>query len=196
MMSRSAVYSSTGSTGLNSYAECSIPQWYVLRSSAGNAMPVAEQLSLKGIVAFAPWEYRAETIGKEMVWHQVPSQPDLLFLRATYTEVCHLIRQPELQGFHLVYNPEDSKAPMIASNDDMTNLIRIVEASIPQSYSVTEKEIHYRPGGMVLVTDGPFKGVKGHVARIHTQTRVVVTIPGVISYATTYIPKHQMTGVI
>ena len=38
--------------------------------------------------------------------------------------------------------------------------------------------------------------IVGRVARIHTQTRVVVSIPGVISYATTYIPKHQMEQVI
>ena len=61
-----------------------------------------------------------------------------------------------------------------------------------QSYSATEEEIHYPPGGSVRVTEGSFRDIVGRVARIHTQIHVVDSIPGVIFYATTYIPKLQM----
>ena len=86
-------------------------------------------------------------------------------------------------------------APITVPDDSMDNFIRLVNVGLPQSYSVTDAEIHYRPGGPVRITDGPFKGIVGRVARIHTQTRVVVSIPGIISFATTYIPKHQMEAI-
>lgn len=167
---------------------CEASRWYVLRSSENNAVTVAQQLSSFGIQAFTPLEYRASLIGESKVWHQVPSQPDLLFVFATYDTLRSLMGQPEFESLHFVCDTVDATKPLTPSPDEVDNLIRIIQASVPQSYSVSDNEIHYRPGGLVQVTDGPFKGIIGRVARIHTQTRVVVSIPGVISYATTYIP--------
>ena len=171
---------------------CAASRWYVLRSSENNALTVAQQLSSIDIHAFTPLEYRASLIGENKVWHQVPSQPNLLFVFASYDTLRSLMGHPEFESLHFVYDTEDATKPITPSADEVDNLIRIIQASVPQSYSVSDKEIHYRPGGLVQVTDGPFKGIIGRVARIHTQTRVVVSIPGVISYATTYIPSAFM----
>ena len=166
-------------------------RWFVLRGSDNNAAESAELLASQGIPAFTPLEYRSSQIGDEKVWELVPCQPDLLFIYATYDAVRIEMNNKSLASFHFVYD-DDGLSPINPPNDVVDNLIRIVMASIPQSYSVTDEEIHYRPGGMVEVIDGPFKGIIGRVARVHTQTRVVASVPGVIAYATTYVPKHQI----
>ena len=174
-----------------------LPRWYVLRCPDNNALSMAQEFTDKGIQAFTPLEYRATTLGEEKLWQQVPSRPDLLFLHATYDEIHDSIVAQKSCRLQFVYDntAPNASTPLTIPQEAMSNLIRVVECSIPQSYSVTDDEIHYRPGGMIQVTDGPFKGSIGRVARIHTQTRVVVSIPGIISYATTYVPKHQLTPV-
>ena len=172
-------------------------RWYPLRTPSANAIELAGQIQDKGLRTFVPTEYHAAMIGEEKVWQQTPSQPDLLFAYGSYDDIHTIIKNTTLQFVHESEVSQQSQltapdAPVTVTDDDMENLIHLVNVSMPQSYSVTDKEIHYRPGGMVRITDGPFKDVIGRVARIHTQTRVVVTIPGIISYATTYIPKHQM----
>lgn len=172
-------------------------RWYILRSPSANATELGELMQSKGLRVFVPTEYRAMTIGQDKVWQQVPSRPDLLFVYGTYDNIHNIIKNTTTQFVHqseviqhLPLTAPDT--PITVPEEDMDNLIRLVNVGMPQSYSVTDAEIHYRSGGPVRITDGPFKGVIGRVARIHTQTRVVVTIPGIISYATTYIPKHQM----
>jgi transcription antitermination factor NusG len=49
---------------------------------------------------------------------------------------------------------------------------------------------------LVRVTDGPFEGVEGRVARVARQNRVVVYINGMESGLTTaYIPPHYLEKV-
>ena len=170
-------------------------RWYILRSSAANAIELCEYIQSRGLRTFTPTEYRPTTVGNEKVWLQYPSQPDLLFVYGSYDDIRNILRQPGMNTINFVCSPSSQgiETPLTVTDEEMSNFIHLVSVSLPQSYSVTDKEIHYRPGGMVRITDGPFKDVIGRVARIHTQTRVVVTIPGIISYATTYIPKHQMT---
>ena len=172
-------------------------RWYPLRTPSANAIELCDYIQSQGLRTFIPTEYRPIMIGEEKVWQQTSSQPDLLFAYGSYDDIHTIIKNTTLQfvhesevSQHLPLTAPD--IPITVTDDDMANLIHLVNVSMPQSYSVTDKEIHYRPGGMVRITDGPFKDVIGRVARIHTQTRVVVTIPGIISYATTYIPKHQM----
>ena len=166
-------------------------RWYILRSSDNKAQDAGIRMSGLGMRTFCPTEYRATTIGEDKVWEQYPSRPDLLFVYGTYDDIRSLITLHGMKSLEFLSTPSSGSitTPVTVSDYDMENLMRLVNVGMPQSYSVTEKEIHYRPGG-------PFKDIVGRVARIHTQTRVVVSIPGVISYATTYIPKHQMEQVI
>ena len=179
-------------------------RWYILRTPSADTIKLGELMQSKGLRVFVPTEYPAMTIGQDKVWQQVPSRPDLLFVYGTYDNIHNIIKNTTTQFVHqseviqhlpLTAHRSSLTAPdtpITVPEEDMDNLIRLVNVGMPQSYSVTDSEIHYRPGAPVRIIDGPFKGVIGRVARIHTQTRVVVSIPGVISYATTYIPKHQM----
>lgn len=173
-------------------------RWYILRSSDNKAQDAGIRMFDLGMRTFCPTEYRATTIGKDKIWEQFPSRPDLLFVNGTYDDIRSLITLHDMKSLEFLCTPSAGSitTPVTVNDYDMENLMRLVNVGMPQSYSVTEKEIHYRPGGPVRVTEGPFKDIVGRVARIHTQTRVVVSIPGVISYATAYIPKHQMEQVI
>lgn len=180
---------------------CELPdhKWYVLRASYCRANKAVELISQTGTLAFLPMECRSTVVKGVRHWKKVPSTPSLLFVYGTYERVRSFTHRSSEPGGGIPYvdfafdhtTKEENGRDRIMTVPfrEMQNFIRIVMAAIPESYSVSPQEIHYRPGGMVRVTDGPFKGIIGRVARIHSQQRVVVTIPGVISFASTYIPK-------
>ncbi len=174
-------------------------QWYVLRASYGRARKAEKIISEHGIITFLPMECKCTIINGQRHWKKVPCTPSHLFVYCTYEEarsfthrdMCSKQSIPyiDFNYDHTAHEADGRDKIMTVPFRQMQNFIRMVLAAIPESYSVTPHEIHYRPGGMVRITEGPFKGVIGHVARIHSQQRVVVTIQGVISFATTYIPK-------
>ena len=49
-----------------------------------------------------------------------------------------------------------------------------------------------RVGTRVRVTEGPFKGVEGFVARIKKSRRIVVELPGMLAVATTYVEPQAL----
>ena len=53
----------------------------------------------------------------------------------------------------------------------------------------------YHIGDRVVVTGGPFKGAEGHIKRIKRDRRLVVTIPGIVAVATTYIHPSLLSKV-
>ena len=179
---------------------CELPEhkWYVMRATYCRAQKAAELISQTGTLTFLPMECRSTIVEGVRHWKKVPCMSTTFFVYGTYSRVRQFTHRNHntADGIPYVDFAFDHTSKEQNGHDrimtvpfrEMQNFIRIVEAAVPESYSVSPQEIHYKPGGLVRVTEGPFKGVVGRVARIHSQQRVVVTIPGVISFASTYIP--------
>lgn len=186
---------------------CELPdhKWYVLRATFCRAQKAMELVSQTDTLAFLPMECKSTVVKGVRHWKKVPCTPSMFFIYGTYekvrsfthrnTETGDAIPYVDFAFDHTVRERNGRDKIMTIPFREMQNFIRIIEAAIPESYSVTPQEIHYRPGGLVRVTDGPFKGIVGRVARVHNQQRVVVTIPGVISFASTYIPKAYLVPI-
>ena len=186
---------------------CELPghKWFVLRATYGRAQKAEEFISQTGTLAFLPMECKSTVIKGERHWRKVPCTPSLLFVYGTYEKVRSFTHRDkesitsipyvDFSFDHTTKEANGMDRVMTVPFVQMQNFIRIAYAAIPESYSVTPQEIHYKPGGLVRVTEGYFKGVVGRVARVHSQQRVVVTIPGVISFASTYIPKAHLEPV-
>lgn len=185
---------------------CELPdhKWYVLRVTYGRAQKAEEIILQSGTLAFLPTECKSTVVKGKRFWKKIPCTRSLVFAYGTFEQVHALTHRStektripfvDFAFDHTTKQNNGKDKIMTVSFPEMQNFIRIVLASIPESYSVTPQEIHYRPGGIVRVTEGPFKGVVGRVARVHSQQRVVVSIPGVIDYVTTYIPKSHIAPV-
>lgn len=186
---------------------CELPdhKWYVMRATYCRAQKAVEVVSQTGTLAFLPTECRSTVVKGIRHWKKVPCIPTIFFIYGTYDKVrSFTLRNKETKDAipyvdfafdHTMKDTNGLDRIMTVPFREMQNFIRIVEAAVPESYSVTPQEIHYKPGGLVRVTEGYFKGVVGRVARIHSQQRVVVTIPGVMSFASTYIPKAHLEPV-
>lgn len=180
-------------------------KWYVMRATYCRAQKAAELVSQAGTLAFLPMECKSKVVKGVRHWKKVPCTPTIFFIYGTYDKVRSFTHRNKETADAIPYVDFSFDHTMKESNGmdrimtvpfrEMQNFIRIVEAAVPESYSVSPQEIHYKPGGLVRVTEGYFKGVIGRVARIHSQQRVVVTIQGVMSFASTYIPKAHLEPV-
>lgn len=74
----------------------------------------------------------------------------------------------------------------------MDNFIHLTSIENPHIIPVTSENIKYKLGDEVVITEGEFKDIRGRVARIAGQQRVVVELFDGCLVATAYIPKEAM----
>jgi transcription antitermination factor NusG len=183
---------------------CELPEykWFVLRITYARAEKAEKIISQYDMLTFLPMEYKSYVKDGVKHWTKKPCTPSMLFVYGKYADVLKFTHRAETGEYRIEYvdftfdhtrkNEFGRDEIMTIPFKQMQNFIRVILAAVPHSYSVTPQEIHYRPGGLVRITQGEFKGVTGRVARIHSQQRVVVSIEGVLNFATTYIPKHYL----
>jgi transcription antitermination factor NusG len=100
---------------------------------------------------------------------------------------------PQLTYINYYYNhfqlDNGKNPPLTIPYEDMMNFIRVSSIKDEHVMVVEQEHCHYKSGDNVLVTQGKFEGVRGKVARICGQQRVVVNLEGVCMVATAYIPS-------
>ena len=74
----------------------------------------------------------------------------------------------------------------------MDNFIRLTSIRNPHIIPITSPHIHFKLGDLVLITEGEFQGIRGRVARIAGQQRVVVELFDGCLVGTAYVPKEMM----
>lgn len=78
--------------------------------------------------------------------------------------------------------------PLIVGYKEMMNFIRATMVDNEHIRVVDPEDCHYKSGDRVRVIYGAFKGVEGRVVRMAGQQRVAVTIEGLCTIVTAYIP--------
>ena len=185
------------------YAPCEDRQWYVLRIKYGQAQAVADAMIEDGT-----YVYLAK------VWKDIPNREtgrkqrkllpfmNLLFAYVTRQEAdkyVHDSRESRYTTYY--YNHFDTDAngynpPLTVSSRDMEPLVRATVLLDEHVMEVDLKTCKFVSDELVRVTDGPFEGITGRVARVARQNRVVIYIKGLQSGLTTaYIPPHFLEKV-
>lgn len=94
---------------------------------------------------------------------------------------------PYVSYYYDHFSPNEAK-PLTVSNRDLWNFRQVLNADSDQQLIIRQEEVvHFKSDDLVEITDGPFKGVTGRVARVLGQQRVVVRLIDTLA-ATSYIP--------
>ena len=127
---------------------------------------------------------------------------NLLFAYVTRQEADKYVRDSHVSKYTTYYyNHFDTDAtgynpPLTVSSRDMEPLVRTTALLDEHVMEVDIKTCKFVSDDLVRVTDGPFEGVTGRVARVARQKRVVVFIKGLQSGLTTaYIPPYYLEKV-
>lgn len=180
-------------------------QWFVLRVSYGRIIKAKAFVEAKGLECYVPLRYKeVRKQGKKRIITE-PLLPSFLFVHATAEQVDSLLQDKSIKAFEnkalLSYyydhtshceNAPTKNPPLIISDADMDNFIHLTSIHNPHIIPVTSENIKYKLGDNVVITEGDFKNIRGRVARIAGQQRVVVELFDGCLVATAYIPRNAI----
>ena len=180
-------------------------QWFVLRVSYGRIDKAKTFVEAKGIECYVPLRYKeVRKQGKKRII-PIPLLPSFIFVYATAEQVETLLHDNKVVAnesksllsyyfnhtIHLQDNP-NRNPPLIIRDEAMNNFIRLTSIKNPHIIPITSNNIQFKLGDNVIVTEGEFNGIRGRVARIAGQQRVVVELFDGCLVATAYVPKDAM----
>ena len=180
-------------------------QWFVLRVSYGRIIKAKAFVEAKGLECYVPMRYKeVKKQGKKRIVTE-PLLPSFLFVYTTAEQVETLLYEIKVSSDesrnllsyyfdHTVHRQDSPKhnPPLTIRNEAMDNFIRLTSIKNPHIIPVTTEIIQYKLGDMAIVTEGEFKEIRGRVARIAGQQRVVVELLEECFVATAYIPKNAI----
>lgn len=176
-------------------------QWFVLRVSYGRIIKAKAFVEAKGLECYVPLRYKEiREQGKRRIITD-PLLSSFLFVHALAEQVETFlqnknIKAPENKALLSYYYDHTSHCeksptknpPLVISDAAMDNFIRLTSIHNPHIIPVTSENIKYKLGDEVVITEGDFKDIRGRVARIAGQQRVVVELFDGCLVATAYVP--------
>ena len=185
------------------YAPDEEKKWYVLRIKYGKAQAVADAIIEDGTYVYLAkvWkDIRNKETGKKQ--RKLFPFMNLLFAYVTKQEAEKYVKDSTVSRYttyyynHFDIGENGYNPPLTVSSRDMEPLVRATALLDEHVMEVDIKTCRFVSDELVRVTDGPFEGVIGRVARIARQKRVVIYIKGLQSGLTTaYIPPHFLEKV-
>ena len=180
-------------------------QWFVLRVTYGRVVKAKAFIETKGLECYVPLRYKeVRKQGKRRIITE-PLIPSFIFVHASAEQVDSLLQDKNIKvlenrallSYYYDHTSHCEKAPtknppLVISEIAMDNFIRLTSIHNPHIIPVTSENIKYKLGDEVVITEGEFKDIRGRVARIAGQQRVLVELFDGCLVATAYIPKEVM----
>ena len=180
-------------------------QWFVLRVTYGRVLKAKALVEAKGLECYVPLRYKeVRKQGKKRIITE-PLISSFVFVHAPAEQVDSLLQYKNIKNLEnralLSYyydhtfhreNAPTKNPPLVITDTAMDNFIHLTSIENPHIIPVTSENIKYKLGDEVVITEGEFKDIRGRVARIAGQQRVVVELFDGCLVATAYIPKEAM----
>ena len=180
-------------------------QWFVLRVSYGRIIKAKAFVEAKELECYVPLRYKEiRKQGKKRIITE-PLLPSFLFVHASAEQVDSLLQDKSIKpleniallSYYYDHTSHCEKSPtknppLVISDSAMNNFIHLTSIHNPHIIPVTSDNIKYKLGDEVVITDGEFKDIRGRVARIVGQQRVLVELFDGCLVATAYVPKNAM----
>lgn len=159
--------------------------WYAIRVTYNRELKVKEDLDARGVPNFVPMQYRREERNGVMVKRLVPSVHNLIFIRMTPSEMKEYKETTALPIRYIM--DRGTQHPIVVPDREMENFIKVAGTYEEKLvYLNTDPDI-FSKGERVRIIGGEFAGAEGIFMRIKRDRRVLVSIPGVVAVATTFV---------
>jgi transcription antitermination factor NusG len=148
--------------------------WYAAKVKYLTERKIKHYLETKGIEHYIPLQ------------DEKPVLPSLVFIRTDYNQALAL---PSESGYMISYFYNDNTNQLLVIPDQqMQNFMFLQQFS--DKTIILPDPAKLRGGEKVRVIKGEFVGLEGELYRIKGHKRLVVKLGGLVSLATTYIPKE------
>lgn len=159
--------------------------WYAIRVTYNREMKVKEDLDLRGIESFIPMKYVMSIRRGRRVKKLTPSIHNLIFFHIEPSLMKEYKATTKLP-IRYIMNPA-TKNPVVVPEQEMKNFIAVAGTYEEQLEYITPKPGQFTRGDRVRILGGPFEGAEGVLQRVKGDSRVIVTIKGLVAVATTTI---------
>jgi len=159
--------------------------WYAIRVTFNREMKVKEDLDLRGIENFIPMKYVIGTRRGRRVKKLVPTIHNLIFFHIEPSLMKEYKATTQLP-IRYIMNPA-TKKPVVVPDNEMKNFIAVAGTYEEQLVYITPKPGQFTRGDRVRILGGPFEGAEGILQHVKGDSRVVVSIQGLVAVATTSI---------
>ena len=159
--------------------------WYAIRVTFNREMKVKEDLDLRGIESFVPMKYVMGTRRGRRVKKLVPSSHNLIFFHIEPSLMKEYKATTKLP-IRYIMNPA-TKKPVVVPENEMNNFIAVAGTYEEQLVYITPKPGQFTRGDRVRILGGPFEGAEGVLQRVKGDSRVIVSVKGLVAVATTSI---------
>lgn len=180
-------------------------QWFVLRVTYGRVVKAKAFIETKGLECYVPLRYKeVRKQGKRRIITE-PLIPSFIFVHASAEQVDSLLQDKNIKvlenrallSYYYDHTSHCEKAPtknppLVISGIAMDNFIRLTSIHNPHIIPVTSENIKYKLGDEVVIKEGEFKNIRGRVARVAGQQRVLVELFDGCLVATAYIPRNAI----
>ena len=150
--------------------------WYAARVRYQTEKTIKKFLEAQGIEHYIPMQ------------DEKPLIPCLIFIRTDHEKALSL---PIVSGYMISYLYDPSTKQFRIVPDKQMEYLMIIQQYIDRMLVLPHPEKLFG-GKKVRVTDGEFAGIEGELYRIQGHKRVVVRLNGLISVATSYVPKEYL----
>ena len=165
--------------------------WYALKVFYNRFSELEETFGREGVQWYVPMTTKTfvNSAGVE-VERRVPLVSMLMFVRCDEAYIKHL--NSVLCEKAMIYHHPGTEIPAPIRDKEMydfqyvTTLFEKGLEIVNLDFSSPEKNIRYR------VTGGELKGTEGYVRRVHGTKKLIITIPRIISVATTFVPRNYL----
>ncbi len=178
-------------------------QWFVLRVTYNRITQAVGLFDPSKAEIYFPLHYAQKTKNGKKKRVKEPLLSNILFAYTTADYIESLVKDCEsvakavekknkLISYyydHFSVNAENKNLPLTVGYEDMLNFIRITSIDNNHVMLVAPEQCHYKSGDYVEITEGEFVGIRGRVARVAGQQRVIVEVEGLCLIATAYIPS-------
>lgn len=162
-----------------------------MRSAYGREMRAKKMLEEASFKCFVPLHRVREERNGKITTKVVPVVRNLIFVHTTREALDPWKRYNE-EGAALRYTIDKStQKPMVVTDKAMSDFIRVTKESDDSLIYLDNPDVVVTKGQRVEIIVGPFKGIQGHVVRIHRDRRVVVSIKGLVAVAMASMPQSH-----
>jgi transcription antitermination factor NusG len=142
-------------------------QWYIFYTFSRKEKKIKEYLEKQGIEVFLPLLKIRKQWSDRKKWVEEPLFKSYIFI---FTEAQNIEDYLKIPG--ILYQLKFQGVPAFLSQQDVDN-IRI-SLSYPEHLQVSSDV--FNPGTPVVVTTGPFSGIKGTIIRQAGKTKLMVMV--------------------
>ncbi len=160
-------------------------QWYALRVTYARELKIKDYLDVRHVENYIPMRYEERMYGERRRRILVPAVHNLIFVHLDPLALREL-KAADLPIRYIM--DRETRLPITIPEKQMADFMRIVASGIEHVEVVEAQAGRFNEGDRVRVTAGPFSGIEGVYVRYKGHSKVALSIGGLLTALTAYVP--------